>query len=99
MPGFLGGRLWCDARMVRPTQQTCSTAGPLCIIHSPFSMSGQRFLCLHHSFSIQQVLHSSNAELSTPERQGRRDGLKEKTSPRHVCLGLCDAGVAWDAER
>jgi hypothetical protein len=32
-PGFLVGWRWCDVRMIRPTQKTCSTAGPLCIIH------------------------------------------------------------------
>jgi hypothetical protein len=36
MPGFWGGGRWGNARMGRPTQKTCSTAGPLCIIHSLF---------------------------------------------------------------
>jgi hypothetical protein len=72
--------------MPRSTQQTCSTAGPLCMIHSPFSMYGQRFLslCLSHSFSIRQVLHSSNARLS-PWSGRRGNGLakgREKAKPR-----------------
>jgi hypothetical protein len=36
MPGFWGGGRWGNARMGRPTQKTCSTTGPLCIIHSLF---------------------------------------------------------------
>jgi hypothetical protein len=35
---------------------------------------GQRFLCLSLSLSIHQILRSSNAWLSTPERWGRGRG-------------------------
>jgi hypothetical protein len=40
-PVLLGRWQWCDARMGRPTQTTCSTAGPLCDLRCT---PGQRFL-------------------------------------------------------
>jgi hypothetical protein len=46
-----------------PTQKTCSTAGPLCIIHSPkrdLLGRGSSELCL--SSSIRQVLRSLHGE-------------------------------------
>jgi hypothetical protein len=56
------------------TQKTCSTAGPLSIIHPyPFLLGrGSSELCL--SSSIRRVLNSSDAWLSTPGPWGRGNG-------------------------
>jgi hypothetical protein len=81
MPGFLGGGRWGDARMALPTQKTCSTAGPSCIIHSNDVHPGRGSSGLCRSSSIRQVLRSSNGWLST----GGGGGLVTPSSTMLPC--------------
>ena len=83
-PVLWGRWLWCDAWRFCQHKKTCSTAGPLCIIHP----NDLRF-----SSSIYHVLRSSKA--SYPQQSGRENWFQERNGKAPGVPGLLSAGMAW----
>jgi hypothetical protein len=86
-------------RVGLPTQRTCSTAGPLCIIHSPFlyvrAEASHRSASPYHSaYAGRRVRPMAGYPY---QREGRRNELRKRQSPRRAGAVWCWHGVRCGA--